>query len=148
MPTCMTALGGGGELVNLDQGAPIPASFVLQLADELTPPNVADGTGSAVVLHHLLDLQAFGAYDLVLAHEGARELVLLVPTSISYASVDCGHPVPCFGTVLGASSRIFGDGDTRELCTIRQGTRPHHGQGLVHPGQGKRLAIPGERSIR
>ncbi len=102
MPTVMTAFGRGVELVDLDEGSSVPLGFVFQLADELTPAHITDGFSKAVVLHHILDLQAFNAYDLVLAYDGGRELVLIVTMPISYPSVDFGNFLACLSSVLRA----------------------------------------------
>ena len=40
-----TRFAGWVPPVDFDQGAPIPTGFVIQLAHELTPPYIADGTG-------------------------------------------------------------------------------------------------------
>ena len=69
MTTVKAAFGGGVPFVDLDEGAPIPGSFVLQLPHELTPSHLGDGFGEAVVLHHVLDGQTLDAYDLVLAYD-------------------------------------------------------------------------------
>src|ERR1700687_2141496 len=100
MPTVTAALGGRVPLVNLDQGSTVPPGFILHLADELTPADITDGFRQRVVLDHIFDVQALHTYDLVLAYELGRELVVIVTPSIRYLGVDCGHLLPCFGSIL------------------------------------------------
>ena len=82
MSTIKAAFGGRIPLVNLDQGSPIPCGLVFQLPDELTPSHIRDGFCQAVVFDHVLDLQTLDTYDLVLAYDASRELVLIVSSAI------------------------------------------------------------------
>lgn len=102
MSTVVTAFGRGVVLVNLDQRASIPVSLVRQLADELPPTNVTDRFGKAMVLDHILDLQALYTYDLVLAYELGRELVLIITASIAHPSMNASDLPPRFLTVFRA----------------------------------------------
>jgi hypothetical protein len=45
VPARMTALAAGIPAVNLGERAPVPIGFVFQLADELTPADIADRFG-------------------------------------------------------------------------------------------------------
>jgi hypothetical protein len=82
MSTSKAAFGRGRELVNFDKGSPVPLCFVFQLPDELAPSHIRDGKSSAVVLDHVLDLQALDTYDLVLTYESRRKFVLIVTPSM------------------------------------------------------------------
>ena len=82
MATIKAAFRGWEERVDLDERSAVPGRFVLQLADELTPTNIMDRLGQAVILDHVFDLQTLHAYDLVLAYDLCRELVLVVSSSI------------------------------------------------------------------
>jgi hypothetical protein len=100
MSTVMTALGRWVALVNFDERASIPVGFVFQLPQEFPPSDIADRFGQAVVLSHLLDLQALNAYDLVLAYDGSRELLLVVTPPLSYPSVEACDFLACLRSVL------------------------------------------------
>src|SRR6266581_527829 len=95
MSTVVAPLRGGVELVNLDEGTPIPLGLVVQLAYKFTPAHITDGFGEAMVLNHVLDLQALDTYDLVLAYELRRELVLVISASIGTTCMDFGHLATC-----------------------------------------------------
>ena len=88
MSTMVAPLRGGVELVDLDEGTPIPLGLVVQLAYKFTPTQIIDGLGEAMVLNHVLDLQALDTYDLVLAYELRRELVLVISASIGTTCMD------------------------------------------------------------
>src|SRR5713226_722549 len=102
MTTVVTPPRGWVELVNLDEGTPVPLGLVVQLAHKFAPAHITDGLGEAVVLNHVLDLQALDTYDLVLAYELRRELVLVISASISNTCMDFGHLATCLLTALGA----------------------------------------------
>lgn len=55
MPTGKAAFGGGIPLVDLDQGAPIPLRFVLQLGHERRPAHITDCFTQVLVFDHVLD---------------------------------------------------------------------------------------------
>jgi hypothetical protein len=101
MTTTMAPFRTGIELITLDKRSPIPASFVLKLADELTPSYVTDGFRQTVVFHLILDSQALDTYDLVLTYDVSRELVLIITASIGNSGMDTSHLAPCFLTVAG-----------------------------------------------
>src|SRR5437879_13478735 len=82
MSTVKAAFGGGIPLVNLDEGTPIPCRFVLKLSDKLTPSHIRAGFCQAVVLNHILDVQAFDTSDLDFAYDASRDLVLIVPPPV------------------------------------------------------------------
>src|SRR6266568_6151478 len=65
---CMTGLGRGVPLIDLDQGTSVPPGFVAQLADKLTPSYIRDRLRQRVVLDHVLDGQALDAHHLVFVH--------------------------------------------------------------------------------
>ena len=88
MSTVMTPFGRWVVFVNLDKRSVIPLCFVLQLAHKLAPADITDRFGEMVVLHHILDLQTLDTHDLVLAYDGRRKLLLVVPASISDARVE------------------------------------------------------------
>ena len=102
MSTMVAPLRGGVELVDLDEDTPIPLGLVLQLAYKFTPTHITNGLGEAMVLNHVLDLQALDTYDLVLAYELRRELVLVISASIGTTCMDFGHLATCLLTALGA----------------------------------------------
>ncbi len=102
MPTVKAAFGGGIPLINLDQGSAIPYGFVLQLPHELTPSDIGDGFGKAVVGDHVLDGQTLDAYDLVLAYDLGRELVLIITASVGDAGVYPSNLLARLLPVLGA----------------------------------------------
>ena len=54
MPTGRAAFGTGIPPVNLDERAPVPSRFVLQLPHQLAPPRIPDGIGEPVIADHLL----------------------------------------------------------------------------------------------
>jgi hypothetical protein len=93
---------GGVPLVDFHQRAPVPTGFVVQLAHELTPADVADGFGKVRVLDHVLHRQTLRAYDLVFVNDARREVVLVVPPAISDTGVNAGDLGPRFAPVLRA----------------------------------------------
>src|SRR2546426_744504 len=101
MATVKAPFGRGVPLVNLDQCAPIPPSFVLQLAHQFTPTHVANGFGQAMVFDHVLDLQTLDANRLVLTDQLCRELVLIVAPSVTDTSMYSGNLTTGFVSVLG-----------------------------------------------
>jgi hypothetical protein len=102
MTTVKAAFGRGVPLVNFDESTPVPHRFVFQLPHELAPSHIGDGFGEAVVVDHVLDGQAFDAYDLVLAYDLGRELVLIVTASVGNTSVYSGNPTTRLVSILGA----------------------------------------------
>src|SRR5437879_12358771 len=100
MSTVKAAFGGGIQIVNLDEGTPIPCRFLLKLSDKLTPSHIRDGFRQAVVLNHILDVQAFDTYDLVFAYDESRELVLIVPSPVGNRFMDASNFETSFCTVL------------------------------------------------
>src|SRR5437879_1544109 len=101
MSTVKAAFGGGIQIVNLDEGTPIPCRFLLKLSDKLTPSHIRDGFRQAVVLNHILDVQAFDTYDLVFAYDASRELVLIVPSPVGNRFMDASNFETSFVPVLG-----------------------------------------------
>src|SRR5437667_12256945 len=99
MTTVKAPFGGRIPLVNLDQGSSIPLGFVFQLPGKFTPSHIRDGFCQAVVFHHILDVQALDAYDLVLAYDLHLELVLIVPPLVCNHFIDESN----FETLLGSS---------------------------------------------
>src|SRR5207244_595215 len=93
------AFGRREERVNLAERSAIPGRFVFQLADELTPTNVMDRLGQAVVLDHVLDSQALDANRLVFTDNAGRELLLVVATAIGNPSVNPSHLAPGLLTI-------------------------------------------------
>jgi len=102
MSTVMTPFGRWVVFVNLDKRSVIPLCFVLQLAHKLAPADITDRFGEMVVLHHILDLQTLDTHDLVLAYDGRRKLLLVVPASISDARVELGELASRLLLILGA----------------------------------------------
>src|SRR2546423_14845613 len=100
MTTIETALRGRIPLVNLDERSAIPLCFVCELSHKLTPSHIRDGLRQLVVLYHILDVQTLDAYDLVLAYDLCRELVLIVTPPISNPGVYSGDFQLCLATVL------------------------------------------------
>src|SRR5438128_3037076 len=93
MAAVKAAFGRREERINFEKPSAVPGRFVFELADELTPTNVMDRLGQAVVLDHVLDSQALDANRLVLAKNAGRELLLVVATAISNSCVDaCDLP--------------------------------------------------------
>src|SRR6266566_339267 len=93
---------GGVPLIDFHQRAPVPTGFVVQLAHELPPADVADGFGKVRVLDHVLHRQTLHAYDLVFVNDARREVVLVVPPAISDTGVNAGDLGPRFAPVLRA----------------------------------------------
>src|SRR6266446_9617841 len=112
MPTMGTAFRTGVPLVNLDQGAPIPLRFVLQLAHELAPAHIRDGLGEAVILEHVLDRETLDADHLVLVNDASREFVLIIPSPICYLGMVTRDLETCLGSVL-ASLFLLGKSSAR-----------------------------------
>src|SRR6266700_7766128 len=102
MTTSETALRGRIPLVNLDERSPVPLCFVLELPHKLAPSHIRDGLRKFVILYHVLDVQTLDAYDLVLAYDLCRELVLIVTPSISNLGVDTSYFQLCLAPVLRA----------------------------------------------
>src|SRR6266496_2429128 len=105
MSTVKASFGGRIPLVNLDQSSTVPRSFVFQLPDELTPTNVRDRFGQAVVFDHMLDLQTLDAYDLVFAYDASRELMLIVSPAICNLLVDASNFETSLVSILRALFR-------------------------------------------
>src|SRR6266699_1373349 len=104
MSTVVAPLRGGVELVDLDEGTPIPLGLVVQLAYKFTPTHIIDGLGEAMVLNHVLDLQALDTYDLVLAYELRRE-----------AALSTGQLLLVFGEKLGVAKSVAIGGDNHRF---------------------------------
>src|ERR1700676_2360619 len=90
----------GEEAVNLDQGSSVPLAFVFQLADELSPSDIADGFRKTVVLHHVLDCQTLHADHLVFANNASREFVLVVTTLVVDTGMHTRSFDPRFGSIF------------------------------------------------
>ena len=65
-----------------------PCRLVCELAEELRPACIRDGSRQLVVPQHVLDLQMLDRDDLVLVHQLSRELLQGVPTHVSDAFLD------------------------------------------------------------
>ena len=91
---------GREEAVYLDQSASIPLGFVFQLADKLSPSDIADGFGKRVVLDHVLDGQTLDADHLVFANDACGEVVLVVPTLVSDTGMHAGDFETSFRSVF------------------------------------------------
>ena len=103
MPARMTPLATGIPPVNLDQGAPVPGGFVLQLANELAPADIVNGFRQCRMLDHRLHMQALHANRLVLTDDAGREFVQEIAATISNAGVNTGDFPARFVAVLGAT---------------------------------------------
>src|SRR4051794_12554534 len=102
MTTVKAAFGGWIPFVNLDQGAPIPGGFVLQLSDKFRPPHVTDGFSQAVVFDHILDVQTLDTYDLVFAYDLDRESMLIVSSAVGNLFVNASNLETGFVSILRA----------------------------------------------
>ena len=102
MSTSKAPFGRGIPFVNLGQGPPIPRRFVFQLPDKFTPSDIVNGLRQTVIFDHVLDRQTLTAYDLVLAYDLSRELVLIIPSSVGYPLVETRNLQTGFIAVLGA----------------------------------------------
>src|SRR5712692_18008 len=100
MTTVKAAFGGWVPLVNLDEVASIPCSFVLKLSDKLRPTDVTDGFCQTVVSDHILDLQTLDTDDLVFAYDASRELLLIVSSAVCNLFMDASNLKTRFCTVL------------------------------------------------
>ena len=113
MPTVGTAFGRRVPPIDRDEGAPIPAGFVFQLAYELAPSDITDTLGQSMVLDQIFDGQTLDADQLILADDAARELVLVIPPSVSDTRMDSGNfeaslcPVLTTLFLLGQPSLCF-----------------------------------------
>ena len=172
MSTVKAAFGRWIPLVNLDNGTPIPCSFVLKLSDKLRPTHVTDSFRQTVIFDHVLDVQTLDTYDLVLTYDLSREFVLIVPSAIRNLLVKTSNLETSFCTVLGTFFLfcvtalgfrqllfLFGEelwvtmrmsigGDTTRLASIGQGTMPRDVKGCIHLRQRESALIPGERIAR
>ncbi len=101
MLACATGLRRGREPVNLDQGAPVPCCFVVQLSHELTPSDITDRLSKLRVFDHVLDSQALNANDLVFMDNACRELMLVISSSVIDPCMDFGNFQTGFVPVLG-----------------------------------------------
>src|SRR6266516_2683653 len=68
----------------------------------IIPSHIRDGLGKLVVLYHILDVQTLDTYDLVLAYDLCRELVLRVTPPISNPGMNTSHFQLSLATVLRA----------------------------------------------
>ena len=100
MTTVKAAFGGWVPLVDLDKATPVPTGFVFQLSDELTPSHITNRFCKLVVLYHILDLQTLDAYDLVLADDLCRELVLVVSSAVGNLLMETSNLAPGFARFL------------------------------------------------
>src|SRR5260370_17019981 len=100
MTTVKAAFGGWVPLVNLDEVASIPCSFVLKLSDKLRPTHVTDGFCQRVVSDHILDLQTLDTDDLVFAYDVSRELMLIVSSAVCNLFMEASNLKTRFCTVL------------------------------------------------
>ena len=98
----MTGFRRRRESINFDERAPVPLGFVFQLMDELTPSYVTDSLRQRMVFHHVLDCQTLHADHLVFMGDACAELVLVVASLISDASMDFGDFQTGLVPILGA----------------------------------------------
>ena len=97
-----TRFAGWVPPVDFDQGTPVPTSFAIQLAHELTPPYIANGFGKVRVFDHVLDRKVLHADHLVLKRDARAELLLIVVPAVGNASVQPGNLLAGLLPVLGA----------------------------------------------
>ena len=97
----MAGFTGGIPTIDLGEGSSVPLGFVFQLADKLTPSDITNGLGQAVVFDHVLDRQTLHADHLVFANDACAEFVLVVSPSVLDTSVNTGDFEAGFLPVLG-----------------------------------------------
>src|SRR5690348_2970393 len=102
MSAVKATFGGRVERINFAERSTIPGRFVFELADELTPTNVVNRLGQAVVLDQVLDAQALDANRLVLTNNAGRELLLIVTATIGNPSVETGDLAASLLTIARA----------------------------------------------
>ena len=101
------------------EGASVPLAFLFKLTDKLTPSNIGDRFGEAVIFDQILDSQTLDADHLVFVDNGSRELVLVVSSSVVDTSMDAGNfetgLVPVLGTVTKID-RFYPSSKTCSSC--------------------------------
>src|SRR5689334_16156094 len=103
MATGMTPFRTGIPTITLDQSAPIPRRFVLQLADELAPADIVNGLCQRRMLGHRLHMQTLDANRLVLTNDAGRELVREITAPVGNSGMNTGDYTACFVAVLGTT---------------------------------------------
>jgi hypothetical protein len=73
IPTDVAAFRRREETFNLVKFCPVPAAFVSELQEQLSPAAVGDPFGQMVIGQHSLHMQVFGIEDLVLVHHPFQE---------------------------------------------------------------------------
>jgi hypothetical protein len=73
IPTDVAAFRRREETFNLVKFCPVPAVFVSELQEQLSPAAVGDPFGQMVIGQHSLHMQVFGIEDLVLVHHPFQE---------------------------------------------------------------------------
>jgi hypothetical protein len=102
MTTVKAPFGGRIPFVNLEQGTPIPGCFVRKLSDKVRPTHVTERLSQAVVVDHVLDLQALDTDDLVFMYDANRELVVIVSSAVCHLLMDASNLEPSFVSLLRA----------------------------------------------
>lgn len=111
MPTSRAGFAAREEAIHLHQGAPIPAGFVFQLANQLTPARISDRAAVSLATQHPLHAQVLDGDQLVLLDQPCRELVQVIPARVGDPGVDAGNPLPRLlaiaRTLLLSSQRLL-----------------------------------------
>lgn len=99
MPTSRAGFAAREKAIHLDEGAPVPAGLVLQLADQLTPARISNRAAVSLAAQHPLDAQVLDGDQLVLLDQPCRELVQVIPARVGNPGVDAGNPLPRLLTI-------------------------------------------------
>src|SRR5712691_3460200 len=102
MLACMTGLRRWVPLIDFDHGSSVPLALVFQLTDKLTPSDIVNSFSKLVILDHVLDCQALHAHHLVFVNKACTELMLVVSSAVSNASMNLGDFETCLLPVLRA----------------------------------------------
>lgn len=101
MSTVTAPFGRGRDRSDLEQASPIAGGVVVPLPDTFSPSSILDRLCQARVFAPVLEGQTLDAYDVVVAYELRRTLVLGVTSSISPLFVKTSPVETCLRPVLG-----------------------------------------------
>lgn len=92
MPALRTGFAAREEAIHLHEGAPVPAGFVFQLANQRAPRRIGNGAAVSLAPQHPLDAQVLDGDQLIFLDQPCRELVQVILAGVGNPDVDTGNP--------------------------------------------------------
>ena len=101
-----TGLAGRRPAIHDDHLAAVPLGFVFHLPPKLAHPDIGDGAGEVLILHHALDVQVFQADHVGALHDSRGGLVQEVGAAGGDMGVKLGDLGPLAVAPVAALSLI------------------------------------------